>query len=792
VQIYIICNIKSKLINIFEWGMIMTKSYNSYNFSIFLAIAATFILPISTDLFSQDNSLEVLEEVVVTARKREEGLQDTPVAITAFTGNDLSAKGINNLTDIGAFAPNVTMGSNGFAGAGSYSGQFFIRGIGQTEFLPMLEPGVGLYIDGIYFGRAVGSAMELVDIDRVEVLRGPQGTLYGKNTVGGAINIISKRPQGEGAGYLDVILGSYGRNDYRGSYDFSLSDSTSAKITFSSQNDGAYGEALDFATNKKVADLAGRDSMSFRANLSTQLSDNTTVDFSVDHTDRSDDMSVNQMIFWDPMSGPGLGGLWLGLVGVPTGQILSSDIITGDPDKTYGSIFPNDLEVTGYNLTFESDLGWSTLTSITSHRTMEAAFGRDGDANTINFSSTFNQQDQDQTSQEFRLSGQTGDLSWVAGYFFFEESYFDHNDVFQGPGMYSVLEVIPNLAGLPCAPPWLAPGCPGNPINVALDIQIDVSNWVDTESSALFTQMSYDLSDRLTLTGGTRISDEEKSVKMRHFKPTSQTFAVPLTNASKDWQETTSMVSLDYAFEDDILIYISLSEGFKMGGFNPRPTNGLEITSFDPETVETTEIGFKSTWGGRVRLNAAFFSSDYNDLQFSVNKVDPATGSVLLLVGNAAESNLDGFEVELEALLSDNLSLRASYGVLDFEISSLAANTTPEVTLATQNPKTPDNNYSISLVHSNGPSSFRIDWSHEAGSFNDIQNTPILRRLGNDMVNARWSFKGNNGWEWAVFGTNLRDERVVDGGTSNISSFGHAEAVYSRPREYGVSLRINF
>ena len=753
------------------------------------------VSPISFSISSEEEN-QTLEEIVVTARKRQESLQDTPVAVTAFTGDELDQKGITNLVDLSGFAPNLNIGTSGFAGAGNYSSAITIRGLTQTEFLPHLDPAVGIYIDGVYFGRSVGSAMELVDLERVEILRGPQGTLFGKNTIGGAINLVSKKPLGDGSGYVDLILGSGDRHDVRGTFDVSLSDNVSAKFSVSSQQGGDWGKALDYATKAKVADLGGKNGTSYRAAFSFQASENTTVDLTYDSTDRDDPQSVNGLVFLDPAAGAGLGGLWLALVGIPSGQPLLPGYISGDPDVTYSSTLPNELEVTGTNLTITSEQSWGTFKSITSKRDMDAKFGRDGDGPVL-FSQTYDINNQDQTSQEFQFSGENGNLSWIVGAFYFDESYYDHNDVYQGPGMYQVLEMIPvQLPGFPCAPPWLAPGCPGNPINVALDIQIDVTNKVDTESTAFYSQFTYAMSDKLNLTAGVRVTEEEKTVFANHYKPASKSTIVNMTQ-SEDWSETSTMFSVDYQVNEDLMAYVSFSEGFRSGGFNPRPVGAFTMAPFGPENVDTLEIGFKSEFSDRrVRLNGAFFSSDYKDLQYSINRFNPTTGTVELLVGNAAEAEIDGYELELQALLSENFSMQASLGNTDFEITKLYPGTSAEISLNTKNAYTPENNSALSLIYSspveNGVSTFRVDYTHQDESFVDMLNTPQLEIDAHDMINARWSLESSKGWTIALFGTNLSDERVIVGGTSNINSFGHAEATYSRPREYGVSIRMDF
>ncbi len=747
-----------------------------------------------------------LEEIVVTARRRAESLQDTPIAVSAFSGRDLEQKSLNNLMDIAGFAPNVSVSAGASSGGGSNSSSIYIRGVGQTEFLATSDPGVGIYVDGIYLPRSVGSVLDLLDLERVEVLRGPQGTLFGKNTIGGAINVVSTRPGETLGGYGEVTVGRFNRRDFRGSMDVPLIDGTLfARASVLAKRRDGHVSIRDFdiptATPGREIDTGmDEDKLGARLALRWLPSADVSVDLVGDYT-KGREKSIPMKLLAYTGGGQGLGDLWNGLVGIPAGTPMSTDFITGSEDVSYGpSNNVSDIDQWGLALTIEWDMGWATLKSITGARGFDATFGRDGDGTPIVWGHTLNDQEQDQISQEFQLSGMSFNnrLQWLAGVFYFEEKNTDRNEVLALPGLYDALEGLPaQIDGNPCGS-MTAPGCPGNPINALLDIELDVFNRIEGESWAVFGQATYDLTEKWRVTAGLRYTYETKDYELEHRRMASGTFAVPYTKVDDDWSAFTPMVSTDYQLSESMMVYASVSRGFKSGGFNGRPLDGVaSVQSFDPEYVLSYEVGMKSEFmERRVRVNAAAFYSDYSDMQFTANVFNPDTGGLVQTIDNVGEATISGAELEVMAVPGAGLELMLAAGYTHFDITDLDADV-PGVTKSSKQPRTPRWTLSAGAAYSwnwgNGEFTLRGDWAFESGSYADIQNTAELERQSHGIFNARLQYElPASGWEFALFGTNLTDKRYLVNGLSTLDSFGHVEGYYNRPREWGASVRKSF
>ncbi len=759
----------------------------------------------SSGLFAQQSGATSLEEIVVTARKREESLQETPIAVTAFSAIDLEKRSLTNLMEVGSFVPNVSMATGQSSSGGSNNGQVYIRGVGQSDFLFTTDPGVGIYIDGVYHPRTLGAVMDLLDLERIEVLRGPQGTLFGKNTIGGALNVIPAKPTGEFGGYAEVTFGSFDRTDFRGGIDFPISETLFAKAALSYKNRDGYGDRLDFATGTKIDESGDEDQIGGRAALRWLASDDITVDFSFDYT-REREKSVPYTLLEVDTSAAAPTQLWNALIGGPSGLPFTSAFITGDPDTSYATgPNRNNMDAWGVNATVEWDLGRITVKSITAYREIEALFGGDGDASPLPINSTEQAQDQNQISQELQLLGTGFDdhLKWVVGLFYFDEFGRDANDVRLTSGLFNVFESLPGpLDGSLLAAPT-APGGPGNPINVALDLDFDIFNEIDITSVALFSQATVDFTDRLSLTGGIRYTYEKKDYFLEHRRIASNTFIVPATTVSASWNEPTYMASLQYQWTDDLMTYASFSRGFKSGGFNGRPIlSALDVDPYDPEFLNSLEIGLKSEWfDRRLRLNIAGFFYDYEDMQFNTISNDPNTGTLLLIVDNVAAAEVQGFEVEIQAVPVDGLDISGALGYTDFEITEVDPGVR-DITLTTQMQRTPQWNGSVSVQYTLpredfGIFSIRGDFAYEDNSYADTLNTSSAVREAHTIINARVTWQLDNmgwgdGWELTAFGTNLTDRRVIVSGFSTLTSFGDVTGFYNRPREWGVSIRKNF
>ncbi|NKB35569.1 MAG: TonB-dependent receptor [Gammaproteobacteria bacterium] len=764
-------------------------------------------MPIS---LSAQGATAALEEVVVTARRRQESLQETPIAVSAFSAADLEERSLNNLMDIGSYAPNVIMATGQGGSGGANNGQIYIRGIGQSDFLFTTDPGVGIYIDGVFHPRTLGASMDLMDLERVEVLRGPQGTLFGKNTVGGAVNVVSAKPTGETGGYAEAKFGRFDRTDFKGGIDFSvIEDTLFAKAAISYKNRDGFMERRDFASGRRLDRSGSEDQIGGRIALRWLPSSDVSVDIAADYSHWDQESVANQLVQFDDAGA--FGGLptilWNALIGGPSGTPISSAFVSGDPDVTFGTgPNDNDLDAWGINATVEWDMGWATLKSITAYREMEAAFGRDGDGSPLPIVHTDQVQDQDQFTQEIQLlgTGFDGRLNWVAGFFYFDEFGRDRNEVVLTSGLFGALEGLPGqLSGAPCAPPFLAPGCAGNPINPLLDLDFDIFNEIDITSIAMFSQGTLDFTEKFSLTLGIRYTYESKEYALEHRRPASNTFIVPLTTVEESWTEPTYTASLQYQWHDDLMTYVTYSHGFKSGGFNGRPTVTGEVSAFDPEFLNSYEIGMKSEWlDRRLRLNVAAFVYDYDDLQFGAVTADSASGSLLLVIDNVAAADVSGVEIEVQALPFEGLDVSASVGYTDFEISGVDAGVA-DVTLQTEMIRTPKWSASASAEYTFPEQSFglfrlRGDWTYESESFADIQNTPSIARESHSIINARltWDLQNSawagEGWQLAVFGTNLTDRRVLVSGLQALNSFGTAEGHFNRPREWGVSIRKSF
>lgn len=742
-----------------------------------------------------------IEEVVVTARRREESLQDTPVSITAFSSVELESRNMTSLDEVGAYIPNVKMNKSPSSSGGGNNIQIYIRGVGQTDFLFTTDPGVGIYVDGVFHPRTLGGVMDLLDLERVEVLRGPQGTLFGKNTIGGAISLVSQKPTGEGAGYIELTTGRYDRADVRGSYDFSLSDNLAGKISFVSKARDGYGKRLDFVTKETLDTTGDEDMMGARLALAWQPSDVVSVDFVADVTqEREKGMPTNLIYFDDTVAYGGLQGLWNFLVGGPAGEIMSSAFVTDKPHVNYaGGANRNDLDASGYSLTVDWAMNDSvSLKSITAYREMEAAFNSDSDASPIQYVETDQDQDQDQFSQEFQLSGKAFDdkLDWLFGVFYFDEFGRDDNTVRLVSGLYNALEAFPGpLDGSPLSAPT-APGGPGNPINVLLDLDLDVFNEIDITSYAFFTQNTYEFSDKLSVTGGFRYTKEEKDYFLVHLRANAGVPTVPATTVKDEWSAFSPMATLDYRVSDNLLTYFSVSKGFKSGGFNGRPITENQVDSFDPEEVLAYEFGMKSDLlDNRLRLNFSLFFNDYTDLQLGSISAD-STGNLVLRIQNAGEAEVQGFELEMMARPVAALDIIASVGYTDFEIKKLDPGVV-DVTIDSKQVNTPEWNATLGLQYTwqafGGEVRFRGDWSYQDETEQDVQNTPMIASDSYTLMSARIVYENmEDGWELALFGTNITDEEYISNGFQALGSFGIADVNYGRPSEWGLTFKKLF
>jgi len=759
----ILCELK-RICRVFQGKMILAVTWVCT-----FIIGATGIA--ATQVYAQDGA--TIEEIIVTARKREERLQDVPISIAAFSAKDLEARSITSLKELGQATPNFSFYNHAQYGNGGAI--VYMRGIGQEDPDLYWDMGVGVYVDGAYNGRMQGVDLDLMDVEQVEVLRGPQGTLFGRNTIGGAVNIVTARPTDDFHGTAEITTGRFNRIDGKASINIPLVPGKMAMtLAGVSRNRDGYSKRLDFYTGEKTAELGDRNSLSGRVVLNWTPTEDTSFLLSIDGTRAREAGSARTVLAYDPTAP--LAGL-LNLFVIPA----YGDVFLTDSEYTSyadGSNF-TDLDASGVTLTADWDFGNWAAKSITSYRKTDMITGVDPDGSFYNVIDYIADIEHEQFSQELQISGLSFDnrLNWVLGLYYFNEDGSNHNPV----DIYSDL-----LAFSPPLPP--------------IDPSSTADSWVKAESYAVFGQGSYSINDKLSVTGGLRWSYDQKDVTvLRYAHVTGNGVIIPKTSKDENWDAFTGRVGLEYAWTEEIMAYLSIARGYKSGGINGRPVTALSFIAFDPEYTWTYEVGFKSDWlDNRLRLNGAFFFTDYTDMQFQVIQGDPATGVQTTVVDNAAQSEIQGFELDLVAMPVAGLTLNASVGYIDAKYTELDPTSTLPISLDDEFVKTPK--WSVTLsgeytvpIQDWGELTARLDYSYKSKIHHDAANSLTALQESYGLLNGRLTFDSADGkWAVSLFGTNLTDKRYLMAADDFLNVLGFAEAQYARPREWGVSLKFNF
>jgi iron complex outermembrane receptor protein len=719
----------------------------------------------------------VLEEVLVTAQRKAESLQDAPIAITAFQAEDIVARGIRDVQDISNFVPNINIAPSP---GGDTGATIAIRG--STTINPALtwEPTVGLYLDGVFLGKNLGGIFEVAELERVEVLRGPQGTLYGKNTLGGAVNLVTRMPGEDFGGYLEGGFGSEGYKSLRGRIDTGTSGITGeglgefrASIAYSTQSRDGFYDNIDldptggfnpFVSPRSSSTFSDMDSDAFRLDAVIQASDTLSYRFSFDQSDVNKAPSMGQLT---DVNEAFFAGLNLGFLAdlqalYETSPDRRADAISNDQSGFEKS------EVKGMSLTVTKEFEAMTFKSITSQRDLDWSDRLDIDGTPMNLFTSERQVDYEQFSQEFQWLGQTDSSNWVAGLYYFAEE----GDVFNPISFFGLF------------------GAPADNNEYGLD----------NTSWAVYGQYEWQMSDRLTTTVGLRYTDEEKDQYIFHPQASTGGVGAFDVSDSDSWSNTTGTLVATYAVSDNVNVYGKLAQGWKAGGYNGEaPSADAFFESYDPEEVLSQEVGFKSRlMDDRVQLNAAVFMNDVTDMQFSVFL--EGTGGAASTVDNAGAATIRGVEIELIAQLSESLRLGANLGTLDTkydEFIELGQN----VKNAKDFPYAPDRTMSIDLdwavMESDwGSIDAHIDWSRKSDYVaytNPDQNA--TGQLGSySILNARVSLSdvqlGDSAQlQVSAWGKNITDEEYRE----NIIPFGLWTVSYwGQPATYGVDLRVDF
>jgi iron complex outermembrane receptor protein len=765
---------------------------------------------------------KVLEELVVTARRREEGLQSAPIAVSAYSGDSLAYRGITRLDQIESFVPSLTLQNNPAFGGSSNSAAIYLRGVGQKDFLPTTEPGVGLYVDGVYIARSVGGILDLIDVEQLEVLRGPQGTLFGRNTIGGAINITTKKPDPSEELTADVsaTVGTDDRLDVAGSVMVPVTDTFAMRASLASFKQDGYVERAD------GTDLGDDDTLTGRVAFAFLPNDRLRVDVAADATRDRENGPAMELLGIDFTDLSQLEGL---VASVPPPMAFIHNVTTaavspgvpcaatdaegngitfnpavpncfdnryldgGDNEGTAPAESKTDIWGTSADVNYELNDSL-TFRSITAWRDLESDFARDGDHSPHRIVQFDDDLEQDQFTQELQLLGTAEKLNWIAGAYYFAED--------------------------------------GDNVNT---LDFTISNFrsggsFDNEAWAAFTQVTYDITAQLHLTLGGRYTDETKKfqpdqvIYQNYYAGISGqvppgnplaaldapflqagTPILPSVEKKIDIDEFTPMANLSFDLNDDVMLYLSYSEGFKSGGFTQRvfppivpgftapegtPDEDL-IPTYEPEYVDAYELGMKSTFmDGRMRLNAAAFYGDYSDLQVQVfNSVAPVTE-------NIGSATMSGFELEIQAAPGAGWLIEGTFSYLDAEYDEIDT----ELTLIDEDfafERVPEYAGALGVSKEFGLSEWgnlvaRVDWSYRDDTYNDAYNTEILKTDSYHLWDAslRWT---NTEGDWSVLlsGRNLDDEEYLETGVYG-TAFQVYEGRFNRGRQWLLEISKSF
>jgi len=725
-------------------------------------IHAVVVLSLGVPLsaLAQGSAGAVLEEITVTAERRAERLQDVPMSVVAISGEDVKPGGITGLNDIAHKTPNFKYTEFNLA-----EPQIYIRGIGTTNDSGASDPAVAVFLDDVYLGRPGGAAMDLYDIERIEILRGPQGTLYGKNAAGGAINVFTRKPQQEFEAKAGATVGSDSLYKVGAYVNGSISDNVAGKLVVNWQTRDGY--ANNITTGQELED---DDTTSVRGQLLITPTDRIDILLGFDYTDIDRAGANRRLINLDV---PGLTGL--SQIPPLLARQEAANQTVGDRESSFDDSAYGKKELTGFLARVDADLDWATLTSITAYRDSDMSWFQalvplrsslEGGLGIYEVDD-WADQDSDQFSQEFRLASEGDNLKWVVGLFYLDE------DVDRTESFFTYWEDITPFAGL-------SPG----------DVTFNQS--AGTTSTAAFGQLTWNATDTLALTLGARYTEDDKDVSneaidnLDGIPPT----GVPLigapysVSASETWDDTTVRATVEWQAADDAMLYVTYSEGFKSGAFNQQVGDPVSAsTPLDPENATNIEIGGKTQWlDDRLRFNFAYFDLDYDDLQvwFLQNNV---------LVAANATASVDGFEVDFAAAITENFRVSGGVATMDGQYDSYVAGA--DDFTGNDLPRTPELTWTLTadytvLLDDGATLGFNASGSY-TDEFNfEPSNDPRQDEPDVTVFDAAVTFtSASDRWDLIAWGKNLSDELYATHGISG--TFGGASRIWAPPRTYGVS-----
>jgi len=747
--------------------------------------------------------------ILVTAQFREQNLQSTPLSITAVTEEMLEARSQTNIADVAAQAPGVNLQPNNANFGPSLAAS--IRGVGQYDPSPAVEPGVGFYVDDVYYPSLTGSLFDLLDLSRVEILRGPQGTLAGRNSIGGAVKLYTKDPTGDGSGRVQATYGSRDRIDLRGSVDFALTPDLSARIAGAAKRQDGYVNVYDFgcvnpqgsALNPEVGGIAptrpAGDCLVARegdvnyqaARVQLRYNPGSTVDIQLAADYSSDDRNQAGSVLLSA-NNAAEGALRGPYVNVPFDErficgpycsfadgVMAADPANGIP---YATTRPLRSKYEGFGLSAHADIDLSDtmqLTSITGYREFDTQYAADADLSPLPVNASSTDIHSRFFSQELRLNGTLAadTIEYTLGAF-----YSDQKSIFA-----NIQDI--RYAGLQFA---------------------SLGDEVPANSLAFFAHGAWEITPELTLNVGLRRTHEEKSyVFSRRFADGSlgQPIVGSLDGERGEYAESRwdYRANIQYQFTPDLMAYAQFSTGYKGGGINPRPYFPSQVQPFGAEVIKAYESGLKSEFlDGMVRLNLATYYNDYSNIQLVLTSCPQFTPGNMVapcsMTANAGNAHVKGFEAETTLAPIDGLLIDGSLSYIDFDYTSIAdaASGPTGVRLTDVAPFTSKWKWSVGaqyeiLLDSAGSLTPRIDASYQSAFFAAARNDPTSRVPGRTLLNARLTWRNaDDDLDVSLEMTNLTDEYYLQTVFDQTLGQGSVAGQPARPREWAVSVTKRF
>ena len=701
-------------------------------------------------LNAEEAGAKPIEEIVVTARKREENIQDVGLSVSALSETEIEDTFARDMRDLVFVSPNLVLDDTA-QGPGGVAATY-IRGIGVSEVEKNFDPAVGVVVDGLFLGTMTGGITRAIDLEIVEVLRGPQGTLFGRNTIGGVLNLRRSQPTGELGGKVRASAGNYDTRRIDGLLNFGIGETFAAKLTgtWEDQGDGYYDNV------NTGHDDGALEYQSFGVNLLATPSDTLALEYTgqFERTDQDTPplLNVGQpgQLFCDAF------GFCSPDLSTPTSgdRLATSQALVGPGDATFDAdthLFEARWDI---NETLRLDYifgSWETEETVLT----------DWDAVAPVLFHTTRPAEYEQTTHELRLTFDSPDsrVRGTAGVYLWDSEYEIRLRSFIG-------FAVPNQV-----------------------LDLPQTSQQDSESWALFTEIDVDLTEDLTLTIGGRYTRDEKD---------SAQIGVVTATADDSWNEFTPKAGLRYRINNDVMVYGTYSVGYRSGGFNGR-VDSVETatTPYDQETVDNYEVGIKTEWlDNTLRINAAYFFMDYEDKQEELQLPSATSGTgQVTLVTNASTAEVSGLEIDVLYNPTANLSFRGNVGLLDAEYDEFQfVGATGLVDFSNLDiRRAPDLTASISAVYEWQIGEVRawslIGWHHIGDHEVDFANKPELTNDSQDLVNASINFE-RGPVRVSVYGHNLTDEDGYSIGFDVAGLWSYAAT--RAPRTFGLEVGYSF